>query len=174
MVLLPSWLLNEEIWEICFLKAALWGHQAHQDMAPLPPVVSAELISATQGHSQKNITQAHKKVTKERLNYSHPCVRKWSQKPTVQDRLLTGAPQTHMCFPGWPESSPRTSLFVPGHAQGLFQPDQLDNYFSCDSEFWCCCAWGPWEDCKHKPRSLDSAENATTVPVSLIVNNFAA
>lgn len=44
MVLLPSRLfLKKEIWEICFLEAALWRHQTHQVTAPQPPVVSAEL-----------------------------------------------------------------------------------------------------------------------------------
>lgn len=63
MVLLPSWLiLSEEIWEISFLKAALWEHQAHQDMTPPPPLVSAELLSSTQGQSKEETetTQAHK------------------------------------------------------------------------------------------------------------------
>ena len=67
MVLLASWLLlNEEIWEICFLKAALWRHQAHQDMAPPPLVVSAEQISVIQGHIKKKSpkhTKNHERKT---------------------------------------------------------------------------------------------------------------
>lgn len=45
-----------------FLKAALWEHQAHQDMTPPPPLVSAELLSSTQGQSKEETetTQAHK------------------------------------------------------------------------------------------------------------------
>lgn len=158
MVLLPSWLLvNEEIWETCFLKAALWGHQAHQDMALPPPMVSAELISAIQGCIQKQSPKHTRKSQKKDLT-SHTCM--WEKDLRSQDWLLTGVPRTHM---GWPESSLHTSLYSPGHAQGLFQTNQLDIYFFCDSEFWCLSAWGPWEDCKHKPRALDSAENPTTV-----------
>lgn len=157
MVLLPSWLLlNEEIWEICFPKAALWRHQAHQDTVPPPPVVSAELISATQCYIQrKSPNRTKKSQKKDSTSHISACENYFRRLHC----LLTGAPQTHTCFPGWPESSLHTSLYAPGHTQGLFQTDHLDIDFSCDSEFWCLSAWGPWENCKHKPKAFCRESN---------------
>lgn len=82
---------------------------------------------------KKKITSKYTQKSQKKDLAGHICVlRKWPQKPAAQNHLLTGAPQTLHC-----------PLSAHGHTQGIFQTDQLDIYFSCDSEFWCLCAWGP-------------------------------
>lgn len=131
------------------ISGVCWTHLSHSWLYPKKKLKQFKLT----------------KVTKERPDYSHVYVRNWSQKPTACYCLFTRAPQIHLFFTGWPESSQDTSHYVPGEAQVVFKSDQLDIYF-WDSEFWYPIPEA-WEDCKHKLRVLDSAKNPVIVTISL-------
>lgn len=78
-----------------------------------------------------------------------------------------------MCFPGWPESS--AYLIIRAWTGSGPVPDWSSRHSLLLSfRVLIPLCPSPRGDCKHKPRTLDSSENPTTVKISLKVIPFAA